>query len=239
MKIDVLTLFPSVFDFLDQYGVIGRAIRTGKLAVHPVDIRAYSKDKHKRVDDTIYGGDAGMLMSPEVVYDALQDVTSSVGRTIFLSPQGSVLTQKKACELAKEEHLVLLCGHYEGIDARIVNHFVDEEISIGDYVLTGGEIPAMVLIDTVSRFVGDVLGNEKSLFTDSHYEGLLQYDEYTKPRNFMGYEVPEVLLSGDHAKIQAWRENNSIENTRKKRPDLYEKFLKNRAGGNDGFDKTD
>lgn len=237
MKIDVLTLFPEVVSVLQNYGVLGRAIQKGLVDMQTVCIRDFSEDRHNRVDDTVYGGAPGMLMGPQPVVDAIDSVRDAQARVIYLSPQGSVLTQKKAMELATEEHLVLLCGHYEGIDARVTNHYIDEEISIGDYVLTGGELPAMVLIDAVLRWVKGVLGNEASAESDSHIDGLLQYDEFTKPRDFRGYTVPEVLLNGNHAEIAAWRQRSALENTRKKRPDLYEKYNADRVseGGKNGL----
>lgn len=237
MKIDILTLFPELFSILHSFGVIGRALDSGVLSLQAHQIREYAKDWHKSVDDTVFGGAAGMLMKPDVLYDALEAVRTPKAHVVFLSPQGSVLTQNKACELAQYEHLVLLCGHYEGIDARITHHYVDEEISIGDYVLTGGELPAMVLVDTVVRWVDNVLGNPESAASDSHAHLLLQYDEYTKPRNFHGHEVPDVLLSGNHQAIAAWRMRNALDNTKRKRPDLYERYLRESGdeGGIDGL----
>lgn len=224
MRIDILTLFPEIFSILDQYGVIGKAIQKEQLAIKATNIRDFSLDKHSKVDATVFGGAAGMLMMPEPVVCSIEAVRTPKSRVIYLSPQGSVLTQQKAISLAQEEHLVLLCGHYEGIDSRVVNHFIDEEISIGDYVLTGGELPAMVLIDTVVRWIDGVLGNSESAPTDSLMNHLLQYDEFTKPRDFRGFAVPEVLLNGNHGEIAKWRLQNSIENTKRKRPDLYEKY---------------
>lgn len=225
MKIDLLSLFPSCFEFLKQYGVIGKAIDKGKIDINAIDIRDFCHDKHKSADDTVYGGASGMLMKPEPVVSAIESVKQNDSKVIFMSPQGKVLDQKKAIELSNEKHLVLLCGHYEGVDSRVINHFVDEEISIGDYVLTGGELGAMVLIDSVVRWIDGVLGNEDSAPTDSLANGLLQYDEFTKPRNFRGYEVPEVLYSGDHKAVDEWRKKSSLENTRRKRPDLYKAYL--------------
>lgn len=225
MNIDVLTLFPDLFKILHEFGVIGKAMDRGLITLNTHQIRDYATDKHHSVDDTVFGGAAGMLMKPNVLYDALEAVRSPESHVVFLSPQGSLLTQDKARELAQKKHLVLLCGHYEGIDARITNHYVDEEISIGDYVLTGGELPAMVLIDTVVRWVDAVLGNPDSAASDSHVEPLLQYDEYTKPREFRGHEVPEILLSGNHQAIAAWRKENALENTKRKRPDLYARYM--------------
>lgn len=167
-----------------------------------------------------------MLMTMQPVVDAIESVKTEKSKIIFLSPQGSVLNQGMAIDLSKEEHLILLCGHYEGIDSRVVNNYVDYEISIGDYVLTGGEIPAMVLIDTVTRLIDDVLGNDESYKTDSHYNILLQHDHFTRPREYLGLKVPEVLFSGNHKLIEEWQKNNSIENTKRKRPDLYEKYMK-------------
>lgn len=225
MKIDVLTLFPNSFDFIKSYGVIGKAVENKIIGIDTVDIRKFSKDKHNKVDDEVYGGSAGMLMKVEPVIDAIESVKTENSKVIFLSPQGKVFNQEIAKELSKEKHLILLCGHYEGIDSRVINNFVDEEISIGDYVLTGGEIPAMVLIDATTRLITDVLGNEDSYKTDSHYNILLQHDHFTRPREYRGIKVPEVLFSGNHKLIEEWQKNSSLENTKKKRPDLYEKYI--------------
>lgn len=226
MKIDILTLFPDTFDFLKVYGVIGKAVEKNIIEINSIDIRKFSKNRHNKVDDEVYGGSAGMLMTMQPVVDAIESVKTEKSKVIFLSPQGSVLNQGMAIDLSKEEHLILLCGHYEGIDSRVVNNYVDYEISIGDYVLTGGEIPAMVLIDTVTRLIDDVLGNDESYKTDSHYNILLQHDHFTRPREYLGLKVPEVLFSGNHKLIEEWQKNNSIENTKRKRPDLYEKYIK-------------
>ncbi|MFM1524693.1 MULTISPECIES: tRNA (guanosine(37)-N1)-methyltransferase TrmD [Helcococcus] len=226
MKIDILTLFPDTFDFLKVYGVIGKAVEKNIIEINSIDIRKFSKNRHNKVDDEVYGGSAGMLMTMQPVVDAIESVKTEKSKVIFLSPQGSVLNQGMAIDLSKEEHLILLCGHYEGIDSRVVNNYVDYEISIGDYVLTGGEIPAMVLIDTVTRLIDDVLGNDESYKTDSHYNILLQHDHFTRPREYLGLKVPEVLFSGNHKLIEEWQKNNSIENTKRKRPDLYEKYMK-------------
>lgn len=193
MKFDVLTLFPEMFEPMKE-SVIGRAIDKNLIQIHTVNMRDFSKDKHKKVDDNVYGGGAGMLIKPDIVYDAYQSIRSKQSKVIFLSPQGKTLTQEKVLELAKEEHLILLCGHYEGIDQRVIDKIVDEEISIGDYVLTGGELPAMVLIDSVSRYVDGVLANE-SKTEESFSNGLLEYPQYTRPEVFEGERVPEVLLS--------------------------------------------
>ncbi len=228
MRIDVLSLFPESFELLKTYGVIGKAINSGKIELNTIDIRDFCHDKHRSADDTVFGGAAGMLMKPGPVVEAIESVRGENSRVIYLSPQGKLLKHQKAVDLSKEDHLILLCGHYEGIDSRVVNHFVDEEISIGDYVLTGGELPAMVLIDSVLRWVDGVLGSADSAPTDSLANGLLQYDEFTKPRNFRGYEVPEVLYSGDHKAVDLWRQESSLKNTREKRPDLYRTYLENK-----------
>jgi len=218
MKFEILTLFPEMFEPL-KYSIIKRASNENLININLVNIRDFSKDKHKKVDDTPYGGGAGMVIRADVVYDAYKSVKKGNSKVIFLSPQGKKLNQKKVEELAKQESLILLCGHYEGIDQRVLDEIVDEEISIGDYVLTGGEIPAMVLIDSVSRYVEGVLNNE-STKEESFSNGLLEYSQYTRPEVFLGKEVPEVLKSGNHQKIEEWRKNNSLINTLKKRPDL-------------------
>ncbi|MDO4778886.1 MAG: tRNA (guanosine(37)-N1)-methyltransferase TrmD [Tissierellia bacterium] len=226
MKIDVLTLFPEAFEYIRSYGVIGKALEKKILEIETVNIRDFSQNKHKKVDDEVYGGEAGMLMTPQPVVDCIESVKKENSKVIFLSPQGQIFNQKIANELAKQEHLILLCGHYEGIDSRVTENYVDMEISIGDYVLTGGEIPAMVLIDSIGRLVDNVLGNQESYTTDSHYNILLQHNHYTRPREFRGLEVPEVLFSGNHKLIENWKKESSIKNTKEKRPDLYEKYIK-------------
>ena len=193
MKFDVLTLFPEMFKSLDQ-SIIGRAKEKNLIEINLINIRDFSKDKHKKVDDTPYGGGAGMVMKADVVYDAFKSLDSSNAKVIYMSPQGKKLDQSKVIELSKEEHLILLCGHYEGIDQRVIDKIVDEEISIGDYVLTGGEIPAMVLIDSVSRYKEGVLATE-SIQEESFSNGILEYPQYTRPEVFEGIKVPEVLLS--------------------------------------------
>ena len=223
MKFDVLTLFPEMFETLTK-SITGKAIEKELININLINIRDFSKDKHKKVDDTPYGGGAGMVMKPDVVYDAYLSVKSENAKVIYLSPQGKTLNQNKVEELAKEKHLILLCGHYEGIDQRVLDEIVDEEISIGDYVLTGGELPAMVLIDSVSRYVEGVL-NEESTSEESFSNGLLEYPQYTRPEEFRGKKVPEVLISGHHENIKKWREEKSLEITKKNRPDL----LKNNA----------
>ncbi len=221
MRFDVLTLFPEMFEVLNQ-SVIGRAKEKGLINVNLINIRDFSKDKHKKVDDTPYGGGAGMVMQPDVVYDAYKSVKDEKAKVIYMSPQGKKLDQKKVEELSKQEHLILLCGHYEGIDQRVLDKIVDEEISIGDYVLTGGELPAMVLIDSVSRYVEGVLKDD-STKEESFSQGLLEYPQYTRPEVFEGEQVPEVLLSGHHENIDKWRRKKSLKITLNKRPDLLEK----------------
>ena len=221
MKFDVLTLFPEMFDSLKQ-SILGRAAEKDLIDINLINIRDFSKDKHKKVDDTPYGGGAGMVMMPNVIYDAVQSVNEPNAKVIYLSPQGKTLTQKKVETLSQEKHLILLCGHYEGIDQRVIEEVVDEEISIGDYVLTGGEIPAMVLIDTVSRYVDGVLSKE-SILEESFASGLLEYPQYTRPEIFRGKRVPEVLLSGHHENIDKWRKEQSKIITAQKRPDLLKK----------------
>ena len=218
MKFDVLTLFPEMFEPLKS-SIIGRAIEKKLINLNLINIRDFSKDKHKKVDDTPYGGGAGMIMKPDVVYDAYKSIQDKNAKVIYMSPQGNKLTQKKVVELANEEHLIILCGHYEGIDQRVIDEIVDEEISIGDYVLTGGEIPAMVLIDSVSRYARGVIA-EESIEEESFANGMLEYPQYTRPEVFNGVKVPEVLLSGHHANIEKWRKEKSLEITTKKRPDL-------------------
>ena len=218
MKFDVLTLFPEMFDNLKQ-SIIGRAQEKELIEINTTNIRDFSKNKHKKVDDTPYGGGAGMVMMPDVVYDAYQSVKTDKAKVIYMSPQGKKLDQKKVEDLSKESHLIILCGHYEGIDQRVIDKIVDEEISIGDYVLTGGEIPAMVLIDSVSRYVKGVL-KEDSIKEESFSNGLLEYPQYTRPEVFEGEKVPEVLLSGNHQNIDKWRKEKSLEITKLKRPDL-------------------
>ena len=221
MKFDVLTLFPEMFSSLEQ-SIIGRAVENEQISINLINIRDFSTDKHKKVDDTPYGGGAGMVMMPDVIYSAYKSLESSDAKVIYMSPKGKTLNQEKVEELSKENHLIILCGHYEGIDQRVLDKIVDEEISIGDYVLTGGEIPAMVLIDSVSRYVKGVL-KEDSIKEETFSNGLLEYPQYTRPEIFQGERVPEVLLSGNHQEIDKWRKEKSLEITKKNRPDLLEK----------------
>lgn len=221
MKFDVLTLFPEMFAPVKQ-SIIGRAEKNNLIELNLINFREFSKDKQKHVDDCPYGGGAGMVIKPDIIYDAYKSIVDNLSykpKLIYLTPQGKVFNQQMARELAKENHLILLCGHYEGIDQRVLDEIVDEEISIGDYVLTGGELPAMVLIDAVSRNVENVL-DANSLVDESFNNNLLEYPQYTRPEIFMGKKVPEVLLSGHHANIEKWRREQSLEITKRKRPDL-------------------
>lgn len=226
MKITILTIFPEMFDSVLASSILGRAIQNGLMDVQAVDIRPFSACKHKNTDDYPFGGGAGMLMTPQPVADAIQSVTGDgfSGKKIYMSPRGTVLTQRLARKLSEEKELVLLCGHYEGVDQRVLDKYIDMEISIGDYVLTGGEVAAMALVDCVSRLVPGVLGSadspEDESFSD---EGLLEYPQYTRPRVFEDMEVPPVLLSGDHAKIAAWRREQAILTTAERRPEMLTK----------------
>lgn len=225
MKFDVLTLFPEMFETMKQ-SIFGKAMEKGIVTMNTVNIRDFSKDKHKKVDDTPYGGGAGMVMMPDVVYSAYQSIEAKDAKVIYMSPQGKTLSQKEIEELAKQDHLIILCGHYEGIDQRVLDKIVDEEISIGDYVLTGGEIPAMVLMDSVSRYVEGVL-KQDSIKEESFTNGLLEYPQYTRPETFEGQKVPEILLTGHHENIEKWRKEQSLKITKQKRPDLLEKQANN------------
>lgn len=226
MNFHILTLFPEMFDGVLHSSMLGRAEEKGILKFNLINIRDFSGNKHNRVDDAPYGGGRGMVMQAPPVYDAYESIASCLPEkpyVIYMSPKGTVFNQQKAIELSQKENLVILCGHYEGIDQRVLDEIVDEEISIGDYVLTGGEIPAMTVIDSVSRMIDGVLSNEDSFTDESHYDGLLEYPHYTRPPEFHGQKVPDVLLSGDHAKIAAWRRRESLLITKAKRPDMYEK----------------
>ena len=220
MKFDILTLFPEMFEPI-KTSIIGKATEKGIIDINLINIRDFSEDKHNKVDDTPYGGGAGMVMKPDVVYSAYKSLETENAKVIYMSPQGKKLNQKKVEELSKENHLIILCGHYEGIDQRVLDKIVDEEISIGDYVLTGGELPAMVLVDTISRYVDGVISGE-STSEESFSNGLLEYPQYTRPEVFMGEKVPDVLLSGHHENINKWRREQSLKNTFKKRPELLD-----------------
>ena len=221
MKIDILTIFPNMFDNIFNESIIKRAIESNKVKISIVDFREYSKDPHKKVDDTPYGGGAGMVLTPQPIFDCVESLKKEESKVILLTPDGVQYKQKIAYDLSKEKHLIIICGHYEGFDERI-RSLADYEISIGDYVLTGGEIPAMVLVDSIVRLIPGVI-NEQSHLEDSFNNNyLLDYPTYTKPRVFRNMEVPEVLVSGDHAKIAAWRKEQSIKKTKERRPDLMQ-----------------
>lgn len=224
MKIDVLTLFPEFLSNLSNWSIIGRAVNNKILDINYINIRDYSMNKHKKVDDYSYGGGPGMVMTPEPIVGAINSVKNDNSKIIYLSPQGKTLNQDLVNRLSNEEHLVLLCGHYEGIDNRIIENYIHEEVSIGDYVLTGGEIPAMVLIDSISRLLPGVLTSEESYFDESHYKGVLEYPQYTRPYDFEGLKVPDTLLSGNHKEIEKWRHYQSLKTTYLKRPDILEKL---------------
>lgn len=226
MKFDIMTLFPEMVDSILSESIIGRARSAGKIQIKCHNIRDYSEDKHNRVDDTPYGGGMGMLMSPVPVCNCYQAITAgrdTKPHTVYLSPKGAVFSQKKAYELRDKGEIVLLCGHYEGIDQRVLDEIVDEEISIGDYVLTGGELAAAVVVDCVSRLCDGVLSDSECYENETFTDGLLEYPQYTRPVEWHGVRVPEVLLSGHHANIEAWRRQKSIELTQKMRPDLLRK----------------
>ncbi|MCI6165664.1 MAG: tRNA (guanosine(37)-N1)-methyltransferase TrmD [Lachnospira sp.] len=228
MRFHVLTLFPKMITDGLNTSITGRAIEKGVLSVEAVDIRDFSHDKHMKVDDYPYGGGAGMVMQAPPVCEAYQSIADKIGtrpRVVYMTPQGTTFNQKMAEDFSKEEDLVILCGHYEGIDERALEKIVTDYVSIGDYVLTGGELPAMVVIDTVSRLVPGVLNNEESARTESFSDGLLEYPQYTRPVEYDGMRVPDVLLSGHHGNIEKWRHEKSLERTKKFRPDLYEKYI--------------
>ncbi len=220
MKIDILTLFPNIVMTVLSESIIGRAMTKGIIEINCVNIRDFSIDKHKRVDDYPYGGSQGMVMAPQPIYDAYASVRCDNSHCIYLTPQGKTFNQAKAITLADYPHLILLCGHYEGVDERVIEEIVDEEISVGDFVLTGGEIPAMLLCDSICRLVPGVLSSEEAFTQESHFNGMLEYPLYTHPRYFKGRAVPDVLLSGHHAKIEKWRKQKSLLRTKTKRPDL-------------------
>lgn len=228
-RFHILTLFPEmVMDGLNT-SIIGRAINAGLLEINAVNIRDYSTNKHMKVDDYPYGGGAGLVMQPEPVYHAYKDLEKDMKkkpRVVYLTPQGTTFHQEMAKELAKEEELVFLCGHYEGIDERVLEEIVTDYVSIGDYVLTGGELPAMVMIDSISRLVPGVLHNDDSAGDESFENGLLEYPQYTRPPVFLDKEVPEVLLSGHHENIRKWRHEQSVKRTKERRPDLWEAYEK-------------
>ena len=227
MRIDILSLFPAMFAGPFGDSITKRAIAKGILNIHIMNPREFAEGKHKQMDDTPYGGGSGMVIKPEPMFKAVRFIKETTNyqkrRVLLMSPEGAVFNQAKAKELAEYDQLIFICGHYEGFDARITENLADEIISIGDFVLTGGELPAMMITDAVSRMLPEVLGSSESASTDSFYNGLLEHPQYTKPREFEGMKVPDVLVSGDHAKIAQWRREKSLEVTLKNRPDLLEK----------------
>lgn len=219
MRIDVLTLFPEMFGALNE-SIIGRARESGLLEINVINIRDFSKDKHKKCDDAPFGGGAGMVMTPQPLFDAIQSVKTENSLVILTSPRGQTFNQEMCKELSNFKHLIFVCGHYEGVDERIIELCIDREISIGDFVLTGGEIPAMAMVDAISRYVDGVLGNNQSLEEESFSSGLLEYPQYTRPAEFKGLKVPEVLLSGNHAEIAKFRKAQAEKITKARRPDI-------------------
>lgn len=228
MHIDILTLFPEMFHHVLRTSVLGRAIDRGLLKVNTVNFRDFSEDKHRTVDEPPYGGGGGMVIKPEPVFNAVEHVLAqkegpeSESRIVLMTPQGELFNQEKAEELARVDHLILICGHYEGFDERIRQYLVTDELSIGNYVLTGGELPAMVVVDGVARLLPGVLGNEQSAQDDSFADGLLEYPQYTRPAEFRGWRVPDILLSGNHAEIEKWRRLESIKRTWERRPEMLD-----------------
>ncbi|MGH2819299.1 MAG: tRNA (guanosine(37)-N1)-methyltransferase TrmD [Actinomycetota bacterium] len=220
MRIDVITLFPQLFDEPLRTSLLGKAVTAGKLEVRVHDLREWGIGKHRSVDDEPYGGGAGMVMRPEPIFDAVDELAAGAAHVVLLSPRGELLNQKVVARLASLEQLVLICGRYEGVDERVAAHLVDRELSIGDYVLAGGELAALVVIEAVSRHVPEVLGNVESLASESHTGGLLEHPQYTRPAEYRGHAVPEILLSGDHEAIERWRAEEAERATRERRPDL-------------------
>lgn len=223
MRIDIMTLFPEMCERVLDESIIGRSREGGLVEINCINIRDYSTDKHRRVDDTTYGGGTGMIMQCDPIFDCFSELEKSIGKRphlIYMSPQGKTLTQQRVKELAKEDNIAILCGHYEGIDERVIEEIVDEEISIGDYVLTGGELPALILADSITRMLPGVLASDEAFEEESHYSGLLEYPQYTRPYEWHGKTVPDVLLSGHHANIMKWRREKSLERTFERRPDM-------------------
>ncbi len=228
MRIDIATLFPEMMENILSESIVGRARKKGAIEVCCHQIRDYTNDKHRRVDDIPYGGGMGMVMQADPIYNCYNAICEQLGtkpHTIYMTPKGSVFSQKKAIELSKMDNILILCGHYEGVDQRILDKIVDEEISIGDYVLTGGELPAAVVTDAVARMCDGVLSSSECFEDESHFNGLLEYPQYTRPEIWEGEAVPPVLLSGHHKNIANWRLEKSLEITKKNRPDMYEKYM--------------
>ena len=228
MRIDIATLFPEMCERVFSESILGRGIKNGFIEVHAHNIRQYTENKHRNVDDKPYGGGTGMVMQAQPIFDCVEAIKAQINaksRVIYLSPKGETLTQKKVAELAREESLILICGHYEGVDERVLEELNAEEISVGDYVLTGGELPALIITDAVARLQKGVLPNEDAYSIESHYNGLLEFPQYSRPEEWRGRRVPEVLISGDHKSVREWQEKMSLEVTKKKRPDLYKAFV--------------
>ncbi len=225
MKIDVLTLFPEMFTPVTESSILGRAAESGLVDIRLTDIRDFSNDKHNKADDYPFGGGGGMVMMADPVFGALESVEAGRKRVIYMSPRGKILDEDMIREFSVLDEFVILCGHYEGMDQRVLDYWGIEEVSIGDYVLTGGELPAMVLIDSVARLIPGVLGNENSALDESVYSGLLEHPQYTKPREYRGLQVPEVLVSGNHKLISLWKFRESLKLTKQRRPDLFEKYV--------------
>lgn len=228
MNFHVLTLFPEMIMNGMSESITGRALSKGSITLEAINIRDFAGNKHGQVDDYPYGGGAGMVMQPGPIYSAYEAVVGKIGkkpRVLYMTPQGKTFCQEMARELAQEEDLIFLCGHYEGVDERVLEEIVTDHVSIGDYVLTGGELPAMVMMDAISRLVDGVLHNDDSAEYETFYQNLLEYPQYTRPVEFLGHRVPEVLLSGHHANIEKWRLEQSIDRTKERRPDLYEMYL--------------
>lgn len=220
MKFDIITLFPELIEVYANNGIIGRAVENNFFQLNYLNLRDFSENKHKKVDDYPYGGGPGMLIKPEPMFKALDAVKMENSYTIYLSPKGNLFTQNKAKKLSEKKHIILIAGHYEGIDQRIIDQYVDEEISMGDYVLTSGELPVLMIVDAVSRLLPGVLGSDESAIDESHSNSLLEYPQYTRPESYLDFDVPEILLSGHHKNIEEWRRYKSIEVTMQRRPDM-------------------
>ena len=233
LTIDVLTLFPEMFRPVTEDSILGRAAEKGLIDVRLTNIRDFSHDKHNRADDYPFGGGGGMVMMADPIFGAMEHVDAKARKVVYMSPRGRILDEEKIKELANLDSFVILCGHYEGVDQRVLDYWDAEEISIGDYVLTGGELPAMVLIDSVARLIPGVLGNEDSALEESVYSGLLEHPQYTQPREYRGMEVPEVLMSGHHQNIDLWKLEQSLKLTKERRPDLYKAFISHRNDKNE------
>lgn len=243
MKIDILTLFPEMFSPVTRDSMLGRAVEKGILDITLTDIRNFSNDKHNKADDYPFGGGGGMVMMADPIFGAMEHVKAGGRKVIYMSPRGKILDQEKIRELSQLEDMVILCGHYEGVDQRVLDYWDAEEISIGDYVLTGGELPAMVLIDTVARLLPGVLGNENSALDESVYSGLLEHPQYTQPREYRNMQVPEVLVSGNHKLIDLWKLEESLKITKERRPELFQEYISHRddrdADGKKRFSKAE